>query len=105
MPMPISSPKSFDGESVASNNNNNNNNNKGGHCLCSPTTHQGSFRCRFHRSNASTWMMKRSNSMPITRPSKSTTTTTTTTTNDQTRPSFGSFSPKSTGSQPRDTYE
>ncbi|RDX66230.1 hypothetical protein CR513_55023, partial [Mucuna pruriens] len=21
-----------------------------GQCLCSPTTHQGSFRCRFHRS-------------------------------------------------------
>ncbi|XLR16565.1 hypothetical protein HN51_037540 [Arachis hypogaea] len=26
--------------------NNNNNNN----CLCSPTTHAGSFRCRLHRS-------------------------------------------------------
>ncbi|KAF5742963.1 hypothetical protein HS088_TW09G01025 [Tripterygium wilfordii] len=34
-----------------------------GQCLCSPTTHQGSFRCRFHRSNSSAWM-KRSNSMP-----------------------------------------
>ncbi|TKY60899.1 hypothetical protein E2542_SST18002 [Spatholobus suberectus] len=21
-----------------------------GQCLCSPTTHEGSFRCRFHRS-------------------------------------------------------
>ncbi|KAL6331281.1 hypothetical protein AAG906_009709 [Vitis piasezkii] len=31
-----------------------------GHCLCSPTTHQGSFRCRFHRSAT----MKRSKSMP-----------------------------------------
>ncbi|XLR59173.1 hypothetical protein S83_009845 [Arachis hypogaea] len=28
------------------NKNNNNNNN----CLCSPTTHAGSFRCRLHRS-------------------------------------------------------
>ncbi|OMO58022.1 hypothetical protein COLO4_34910 [Corchorus olitorius] len=35
----------------------------GGQCLCSPTTHQGSFRCRFHRSKSSSWM-KRSNSMP-----------------------------------------
>ncbi|KAG2718495.1 hypothetical protein I3843_03G215700 [Carya illinoinensis] len=35
---------------------------KGGQCLCSPTTHQGSFRCRFHRSSAK--MMKRSISMP-----------------------------------------
>ncbi|KAK1317222.1 hypothetical protein QJS10_CPA05g01360 [Acorus calamus] len=36
---------------------------KGGsrHCLCSPTTHEGSFRCRFHRS--SNWM-RRSKSMP-----------------------------------------
>ncbi|KAM7512814.1 hypothetical protein LguiB_011689 [Lonicera macranthoides] len=36
-----------------------------GQCLCSPTTHQGSFRCRFHRSNSTTatWF-KRSNSMP-----------------------------------------
>ncbi|KAI4377751.1 hypothetical protein MLD38_015329 [Melastoma candidum] len=34
-----------------------------GQCLCSPTTHQGSFRCRFHRSGSSTWM-KSSNSMP-----------------------------------------
>nr|KYP61610.1 hypothetical protein KK1_016106 [Cajanus cajan] len=22
-----------------------------GQCLCSPTTHEGSFRCRFHRSS------------------------------------------------------
>ncbi|OIW15991.1 hypothetical protein TanjilG_04526 [Lupinus angustifolius] len=42
---------------------------KGQQCLCSPTTHEGSFRCRFHRlagsSNSSTspWM-KRSKSMP-----------------------------------------
>ncbi|XWS69874.1 hypothetical protein CRYUN_Cryun03dG0001500 [Craigia yunnanensis] len=36
---------------------------KGGQCLCSPTTHQGSFRCRFHRSSSSAWM-KRSNPMP-----------------------------------------
>ncbi|KAJ8749846.1 hypothetical protein K2173_013249 [Erythroxylum novogranatense] len=34
-----------------------------GQCLCSPTTHEGSFRCRFHRSKSSPWM-KRSNSMP-----------------------------------------
>ncbi|KAI4380035.1 hypothetical protein MLD38_006266 [Melastoma candidum] len=34
-----------------------------GQCLCSPTTHQGSFRCRFHRTGSSAWM-KRSNSMP-----------------------------------------
>ncbi|KAJ4846405.1 hypothetical protein Tsubulata_006030 [Turnera subulata] len=33
-------------------------------CLCSPTTHQGSFRCRFHRANPSSWKMRRSNSMP-----------------------------------------
>ncbi|CAI0543242.1 unnamed protein product [Linum tenue] len=38
----------------------------GGQCLCSPTTHQGSFRCRFHRAPSSGWskMMKRSYSMP-----------------------------------------
>ncbi|KAK2645711.1 hypothetical protein Ddye_020906 [Dipteronia dyeriana] len=39
----------------------------GGQCLCSPTTHQGSFRCRFHRtasSSSSPWIMKRSKSMP-----------------------------------------
>ncbi|CAB4288481.1 unnamed protein product [Prunus armeniaca] len=36
---------------------------KGGQCLCSPTTHQGSFRCRFHRSQSSAWM-KRSKSLP-----------------------------------------
>ncbi|KAJ4708421.1 Set1 complex component ash2 like [Melia azedarach] len=36
-----------------------------GQCLCSPTTHQGSFRCRFHRTaGSSAWIMKRSNSMP-----------------------------------------
>lgn len=40
------------------------NSGKGGQCLCSPTTHQGSFRCRFHRSKSSAWMMKRSKSMP-----------------------------------------
>ncbi|GAU39261.1 hypothetical protein TSUD_72000 [Trifolium subterraneum] len=42
---------------------------KGQQCLCSPTTHEGSFRCRFHRSrtfSSSTpppWM-KRTKSMP-----------------------------------------
>ncbi|PPS10177.1 hypothetical protein GOBAR_AA10457 [Gossypium barbadense] len=40
------------------------NSGKGGQCLCSPTTHQGSFRCRFHRSKSSAWMMKQSKSMP-----------------------------------------
>ncbi|RRT79823.1 hypothetical protein BHM03_00002308 [Ensete ventricosum] len=35
----------------------------GGLCLCSPTTHQGSFRCRFHRSLSTSWM-RRSKSMP-----------------------------------------
>ncbi|KAK4283734.1 hypothetical protein QN277_000656 [Acacia crassicarpa] len=40
-----------------------------GHCLCSPTTHEGSFRCRLHRSSSSsssssTPWIKRSNSMP-----------------------------------------
>ncbi|XAR66985.1 hypothetical protein NMG60_11013388 [Bertholletia excelsa] len=38
----------------------------GGQCLCSPTTHEGSFRCRFHRSAGTTtgaWF-KRSKSMP-----------------------------------------
>ncbi|KAM6582238.1 hypothetical protein CsatB_009240 [Cannabis sativa] len=55
----ISSPKSVTGEAPASSP-------KGGYCLCSPTAHQGSFRCRFHRSRPSSpvaWM-KRSNSMP-----------------------------------------
>ncbi|KAJ4953540.1 hypothetical protein NE237_030372 [Protea cynaroides] len=33
-------------------------------CLCSPTTHNGSFRCRFHRSSLSSSWMRRSNSMP-----------------------------------------
>ncbi|XWS17244.1 hypothetical protein CRYUN_Cryun33cG0051200 [Craigia yunnanensis] len=36
---------------------------KAGQCLCSPTTHQGSFRCRLHRSSSSAWM-KRSKSIP-----------------------------------------
>ncbi|KAL5768858.1 hypothetical protein ACOSP7_015404 [Xanthoceras sorbifolium] len=38
----------------------------GGQCLCSPTTHQGSFRCRFHRLSGSSppSIMKRSKSMP-----------------------------------------
>ncbi|OAY53736.1 hypothetical protein MANES_03G019700v8 [Manihot esculenta] len=36
-----------------------------GQCLCSPTTHQGSFRCRFHRATSSKSPgMKRSKSMP-----------------------------------------
>uniref|UniRef100_A0A0A0LWJ0 Serine-rich protein n=1 Tax=Cucumis sativus TaxID=3659 RepID=A0A0A0LWJ0_CUCSA len=26
-----------------------------GQCLCSPTTHPGSFRCRLHRSNSLPW--------------------------------------------------
>uniref|UniRef100_A0A2P2P8K4 Uncharacterized protein n=1 Tax=Rhizophora mucronata TaxID=61149 RepID=A0A2P2P8K4_RHIMU len=34
-----------------------------GQCLCSPTTHQGSFRCKFHRSRSSAWT-KPSKSMP-----------------------------------------
>nr|DAD44710.1 TPA_asm: hypothetical protein HUJ06_002940 [Nelumbo nucifera] len=34
----------------------------GGQCLCSPTTHSGSFRCKFHRSLSSTWT-RRSKSM------------------------------------------
>lgn len=59
--MTITSPKSVDGASVTPNNRGSNK------CLCSPTTHQGSFRCRFHRSKSSTWIMKRSNSMPVTR--------------------------------------
>ncbi|CAJ2636852.1 unnamed protein product [Trifolium pratense] len=36
-----------------------------GQCLCSPTTHEGSFRCRLHRgssSTTSTWI-KRTKSM------------------------------------------
>ncbi|EXB37025.1 hypothetical protein L484_020811 [Morus notabilis] len=49
------SPKSGSGEAPAANSP------KGQYCLCSPTSHQGSFRCRFHRSLAT---MKRSNSMP-----------------------------------------
>ncbi|RAL37206.1 hypothetical protein DM860_004128 [Cuscuta australis] len=32
-----------------------------GQCLCSPTTHKGSFRCRIHRSPPN--VFKRSNSM------------------------------------------
>ncbi|KAM3216146.1 hypothetical protein P3L10_025586 [Capsicum annuum] len=40
-----------------------------GQCLCSPTTHPGSFRCRYHRNSASgdttnTAWFKRSKSMP-----------------------------------------
>uniref|UniRef100_A0A9I9CJK2 Serine-rich protein-like protein n=1 Tax=Cucumis melo TaxID=3656 RepID=A0A9I9CJK2_CUCME len=38
-----------------------------GQCLCSPTMHQGSFRCRLHRSTSSAWM-KRSKSMPANNP-------------------------------------
>ncbi|KAG7021282.1 hypothetical protein SDJN02_17970, partial [Cucurbita argyrosperma subsp. argyrosperma] len=38
-----------------------------GQCLCSPTMHQGSFRCRLHRSTSSAWM-KRSKSMPANKP-------------------------------------
>jgi len=37
-----------------------------GQCLCSPTTHEGSFRCRLHRgptASPTNWM-KRSKSMP-----------------------------------------
>lgn len=36
-------------------------------CLCSPTTHQGSFRCKFHRQGSTTvgWF-SRSKSMPST---------------------------------------
>nr|GLL27682.1 hypothetical protein TorRG33x02_095840 [Ipomoea trifida] len=54
----ITSPKSADGDAPA-------NSRKGNHCLCSPTTHQGSFRCRLHRAGPtpSEWF-KRSNSMP-----------------------------------------
>ncbi|KZV50626.1 hypothetical protein F511_33615 [Dorcoceras hygrometricum] len=37
---------------------------KGQQCLCSPTTHEGSFRCKFHRSNTSANWFKRSKSMP-----------------------------------------
>ncbi|KAG5041679.1 hypothetical protein AAZX31_05G216400 [Glycine max] len=37
-----------------------------GQCLCSPTTHEGSFRCRFHRSVAASssppsWMKRSDN--------------------------------------------
>ncbi|KAI8565539.1 hypothetical protein RHMOL_Rhmol03G0268000 [Rhododendron molle] len=39
-----------------------------GQCVCSPTTHQGSFRCRFHRASDSTTTttpcFKRSKSTP-----------------------------------------
>ncbi|KAK8597813.1 hypothetical protein V6N13_095210 [Hibiscus sabdariffa] len=52
------SPKGSNGASDAANSG------KGAQCLCSPTTHQGSFRCRFHRSTSSSWKMKRSKSMP-----------------------------------------
>ncbi|KAG9160218.1 hypothetical protein Leryth_026464 [Lithospermum erythrorhizon] len=40
----------------------------GGYCLCSPTKHKGSFRCKFHRSNNPpdySSLFKRSNSMPV----------------------------------------
>ncbi|KAB2072324.1 hypothetical protein ERO13_A07G006600v2 [Gossypium hirsutum] len=57
----ITSPKGNNSEAAASAAANSP---KGGQCLCSPTTHQGSFRCRFHRSSSSSWMMKRSKSMP-----------------------------------------
>ncbi|KAK8523142.1 hypothetical protein V6N13_113098 [Hibiscus sabdariffa] len=53
------SPKGSNSESAATANSP-----KGGQCLCSPTTHRGSFRCKFHRASASAWMMKRSKSMP-----------------------------------------
>ncbi|KAK7358319.1 hypothetical protein VNO77_00246 [Canavalia gladiata] len=47
-----------------------------GHCLCSPTTHEGSFRCRLHRSvTASTsssstpaWMKRSKTTMPSNKP-------------------------------------
>ncbi|CAA7397797.1 unnamed protein product [Spirodela intermedia] len=35
----------------------------GAQCLCSPTTHRGSFRCRHHRSSSSAWS-RRSDSLP-----------------------------------------
>ncbi|KAG5007651.1 hypothetical protein JHK82_025577 [Glycine max] len=41
-----------------------------GQCLCSPTTHEGSFRCRLHRgptASPTNWM-KRSKSMPANKP-------------------------------------
>ncbi|KAL7588350.1 hypothetical protein Lser_V15G39138 [Lactuca serriola] len=51
-------------------------------CLCSPTTHQGSFRCKFHRQGSTTsgWF-SRSKSMPPAR-------------NDNTN-NASNFSPKS----------
>ncbi|KAJ4752971.1 serine-rich protein-like protein [Rhynchospora pubera] len=66
------SPK--DQGSISSNNNkiglNPNSTLKGGEtrrqCLCSPTTHKGSFRCRLHRSVTS---MYRTKSIPSTPPS------------------------------------
>ncbi|GLT66304.1 hypothetical protein SLE2022_266920 [Rubroshorea leprosula] len=33
-----------------------------GQCVCSPSTHPGSFRCRFHRSKSSAPWLKRSKS-------------------------------------------
>ncbi|KAK1421006.1 hypothetical protein QVD17_23040 [Tagetes erecta] len=41
---------------------------KGQLCLCSPTTHQGSFRCKFHRQGSTNvgWF-SRSKSMPLNR--------------------------------------
>ncbi|KAL4316986.1 hypothetical protein HN51_070958 [Arachis hypogaea] len=66
------SPKSDSG-SGSGNGNGNGGGVAKGHCLCSPTTHEGSFRCRLHRSSSSnsstspTWM-KRSKSMPANKP-------------------------------------
>ncbi|GFS41002.1 hypothetical protein Acr_00g0071670 [Actinidia rufa] len=45
------------------------NSSKGQQCLCSPTTHQGSFRCRFHRPGSTAWF-KRSKSMPNSKPQR-----------------------------------
>ncbi|OAY64284.1 hypothetical protein ACMD2_24081 [Ananas comosus] len=36
-------------------------------CLCSPTKHRGSFRCRLHRSSSSARLL-RSMSMPASKP-------------------------------------
>ncbi|WCJ42446.1 serine-rich protein-related [Euphorbia peplus] len=57
------SPRAGEGSTAASNSP------RSGQCLCSPTTHEGSFRCRIHRfasSPAAAWM-KRSHSMPANR--------------------------------------
>ncbi|KAK9055061.1 hypothetical protein SSX86_026141 [Deinandra increscens subsp. villosa] len=55
---------------------------KGQLCLCSPTTHQGSFRCKFHRQGSTTvgWF-SRSKSMP--------------TNKDTNKSTASNFSPKS----------